>query len=56
MTLERPKPANRAETAVSGGSSHLDVPQKDEPINSRNSPTTLNILTYSTDNEEFTNR
>ena len=35
----------------------VQVPRGDEPINSRNSPTTLNILTSSTDKEEtFANR
>lgn len=57
MTLERnilPEynatdgPAMTTKTAV------LDIPKKDEPINSRNSPSTLNVLTTSTD-LEFSN-
>jgi hypothetical protein len=55
MTLERPKPVHKEGTAKIHNNV-LDVPKKDEPINSRNSPTTLNILTCSTDMEDFSNR
>ena len=62
MTLERPKPKRHSHdttVAVAGtmATVSLDVPHKDEPMNSRNSPTTLNILTCSTDKEDtFANR
>ena len=59
MTLERPKPKHSQQSlAHMQRAVALEVPatSKDEPINSRNSPTTLNVLTYSTDQEDFSNR
>jgi len=57
MTLERRKPKHADRPAPIGGTPvTLEVPvSKDEPINSRNSPTTLNILTSSTEKEDFAN-
>ena len=62
MTLERQK-KSATSTATSNASQSteactLEVPEqkRDEPINSRNSPTTLNILTCSTDKDDFANR
>ncbi len=61
MTLERQKKSN----ATTAGETipqpvptqALEIPlRKDDPINSRNSPTTLNILTCSSDREDFANR
>ena len=70
MTLERRKPQyiissqtphNATQTNGGGEPVTLKVPgkavrQRDEPINSRNSPTTLNILTSSAEPEDFSNR
>ncbi|XP_074651356.1 mitogen-activated protein kinase kinase kinase 13-A-like [Tubulanus polymorphus] len=56
MTLERAKPIrSEGSVCISVRNQALNVPKKDEPINSRNSPTTLNILTCSTDAEDFSN-
>lgn len=58
MTLERnilPEYNASEGSAMTTKTAVLDVPKKDEPINSRNSPSTLNVLTTSTD-LEFSNR
>ncbi|XP_013394256.1 mitogen-activated protein kinase kinase kinase 12 [Lingula anatina] len=62
MTLERPKPVQTV-AAVQGQkntvvTTTLNVPKKDEPINSRNSPTHLNVLSYNTDgdSEDFSKK
>ncbi|CAI9727390.1 mitogen-activated protein kinase kinase kinase 13-like isoform X1 [Octopus vulgaris] len=57
MTLERnilPEYNASEGSAMTTKTAVLDVPKKDEPINSRNSPSTLNVLTTSTD-LEFSN-
>ncbi|XP_033728080.1 mitogen-activated protein kinase kinase kinase 13-A-like [Pecten maximus] len=56
MTLDRDtRPDYTDETMTSQAASYaLQVLQRDEPINSRNSPSTLNVLTNSSD-FEFTN-
>ncbi|XP_061164753.1 mitogen-activated protein kinase kinase kinase 13-like [Saccostrea echinata] len=58
MTLERnlqPEYSSVIMSRVPHRTSNLDVPQqRDEPINSRNSPSTLNVLTTSSD-FEFSN-
>ncbi|CAH1790141.1 unnamed protein product [Owenia fusiformis] len=55
MTLERPKPPQP--TPSSSGpcttQSKLNVPKKDEPMNSRMSPTTLNVMCSSGEHEEL---
>ena len=56
MTLERH--TKLSDTLVVSGprGTALSVIKQDEPMYSRNSPTTLNILSYSTDQEDFSNR
>jgi len=62
MTLERQKKAttstvtSNATQSTDAGTLEVPEQKKDEPINSRNSPTTLNILTCSTDKDDFANR
>ena len=55
MTLERTKKAkaNANTTAMVASSQPLDIPKKDEPINSRNSPSSLNVLSTSLETEDF---
>ncbi|KAK2142360.1 hypothetical protein LSH36_965g01019 [Paralvinella palmiformis] len=61
MTLERQKKAttstvtSNATQSTDAGTLEVPEQKKDEPINSRNSPTTLNILTCSTDKDDFAN-
>ncbi|KAL5006161.1 hypothetical protein ScPMuIL_017319 [Solemya velum] len=54
MTLERNVWPKLTEEKMSAITKALDIPKKDEPINSRNSPSALNVLTNSSD-FEFSN-
>lgn len=65
MTLERPKPVQTVAIQSQFNNvvtTTLEVPtRKDEPMHSRNSPTTLNVLSYTDQedavaNDPFSNR
>ena len=55
MTLERNADYPQQSMSTSTTTKPIDVPKKDEPMFSRNSPNMLNVLTASSD-FEFTNR
>ncbi|XP_014669399.1 PREDICTED: mitogen-activated protein kinase kinase kinase 12-like [Priapulus caudatus] len=46
---------NKEKRSSMAGAAMIEAPQRDEPINSRNSPSALNILSNSTDAEDFAN-